>query len=119
MISIMDRSVPRRYGSPGIPEEPAPGVVWAQPAGTPRPGFGIVYVLPPRSTADTSWTAQWVDEFAEPDEHGELAGIEIFDGSRAEVLAWARSRPAQRRLMPVEADPTWVPLPDDDADVVR
>lgn len=70
-----------------------------------------------RLPEDALWSAQWIDEFPEPDEHGEMAGIENFEGSRAEVLAWARSRPARVRMMPVEADPIWVPLPDDDADV--
>lgn len=117
----MGRSVPRRYPAPRGPRVPASGVGWANPEGKPRPGFGIVYVMPgspsPRLPEDLLWSAEWIDEFTEPDEHGEMAGIETFSGGRAEVLAWARSRPAQERMIPIEADPIWVPLPDDDADV--
>lgn len=82
----------------------------------------MIYVLPPSPPGqppdDEGWVARWVDEYGEPGEHGEVVGIETFEGSRAEVLAWARAQPAKARVMPVESDPGWVPLPDDDADVV-
>jgi hypothetical protein len=118
----MSTLMPRRYSTAESPEpEVAPGLVWAQPKGKPRPGFGAVYVIPgsqsPQFPDEAPWSAQWIDEFDEPDENGELAGIENFEGSRNEVLAWARSQPARTRLMPTEADPVWVPLPEDDADV--
>jgi hypothetical protein len=80
-----------------------------------------VYVLPgsppgqlPRGDG---WAATWIDEYDEAGEHRERVGTATFEGTRADVLAWARVQPAQARVMPIEAYPGWAPLPDDDAEV--
>jgi len=86
--------------------------------GVPRPGRGIVYVRTDGGTPrypDVTWVASWIDEFEQPNPDGEIAGIEDFHGTRDEVLAWARSRPAAQRLIP--SGDGWIPLPDNDNEV--
>jgi hypothetical protein len=118
----MDEPLRRRYADYLPPEERARPIPAPVPDGRPRPGHGTIFVLPgssPGRPARTDgWAARWVDEYEEPGEHGEAVGTETFEGTRAEVLAWARAKPAQTRLMPVEAEQGWTPLPDADADVV-
>jgi hypothetical protein len=112
----------RRYADYLAEEARAAPIPLPVPEGRPRPGHGTVFVLPgspPGQPARAdAWEARWIDEYDEPGVHGQLAGTESFEGTRAEVLAWARARPARVRVMPVEVDPYWVPLPDDDGNVV-
>lgn len=86
--------------------------------GSPRPGHGTVYVkaeggAPPYPAI--TYAASWIDQYDRPNERDESFGAEDFDGTRAEVLAWARSRPAAQHLLAGEHE--WEPLPDDDNDV--
>jgi hypothetical protein len=60
--------------------------------------------------------ATWIDDYGGPNDRGEIAGVTDFEGTRADVLAWARAQPAAYRLMPGEAG--WIALPDDDKDVL-
>ncbi|ASW55093.1 hypothetical protein CIK06_14240 [Plantactinospora sp. KBS50] len=58
--------------------------------------------------------ASWIDDYGQSGDRDEVAGIENFEGTRAEVLAWARTRPAARSVIP--GGTGWMPLPDDDND---
>ncbi len=106
------RPLPRHYA----PELTTPGE--PQLLGKPRPGHGTVYVRTRGGTPrypDVSWEASWVDDFGQPNERGEIAGVEDFEGTQAEVLAWARNQPAAHRLVPGKNG--WIPLPDNDSDI--
>lgn len=104
-----DRHVYRDYArgltAPGEPQR----------IGTPRPGFGTVYVhltnIGEREP-HVVWAADWVDDFGEFNHDSEVAGVETIEGGRDEVLAWVRSQPAAEFLMP--GGDGWVPLPTDD-----
>lgn len=109
----MPSSPPRRDYAPELtnPGEP-------QRLGTPRPGHGTVYIHTeggtPRRPAIT-YVAEWVDDYGQPNEDGQIAGAARFDGTRQQVLDWARSQPAAQRLIP--SGDTWLPLPTNDTDV--
>lgn len=119
---IVDDALRRRYADYLARELRGLLIPPPVPEGRPRPGFGVIYVLagspPGQLPRDDGWVARWVDEYGNPGVHGEVVGIDTVEGSRAAVLAWARAQPAEARLMPVETAEGWVPLPDDDADVV-
>ncbi|MGC4744675.1 hypothetical protein ACLQ28_03265 [Micromonospora sp. DT201] len=81
---------------------------------TPRPGHGTIYIYKSRDMQrQIVWSAKWVDEL--PD--GQMAGVESIEGSRDDVLRWARSRPAAERVIPSEQEPYWTPAPDNDDDI--
>jgi hypothetical protein len=63
-----------------------------------------------------TWSATWEDPYDEPNENGEVAGVETVEGNRDDVLAWVRSRPAAGFLMPGARG--WLPLPERDEDIV-
>jgi hypothetical protein len=67
----------------------------------PRPGHGTVFVMRMRAS---EWTASWHD--AEVNALSEIWGFE------AEVLAWARTRPAAEKLVFDWNRETYIPLPD-------
>ncbi|GAA0396980.1 MULTISPECIES: hypothetical protein [Micromonospora] len=81
---------------------------------SPRPGHGTVYLHKGRSLERRIvWAAKWVD----PLPGGHTAGIEEIEGTRDEVLRWARSRPAAALVIPTEQEPYWVPAPDNDDEI--
>ncbi len=114
MRTMSDTPKMPRYYAPELTRTGMP-----QPIGKPRPGMGTVYVTvlgtDGRKAPSLIWEATWIDEFEEPNEHQEAAGVERFEGDRAEVLAWVRAQPAAQRLMPDGQG--WVPLPDRDEEV--
>ncbi|WP_428964592.1 hypothetical protein [Micromonospora fluostatini] len=80
----------------------------------PRPGFGTVYIHKGRNLdRRIVWAAKWIDELP----GGQSAGVEEIEGTRDEVLRWARSRPAAALVVPVEREPYWVPAPDNDDEI--
>jgi hypothetical protein len=96
------------------PDLTAPGK--PQRVGAPRPGHGTVYVRREGGTPrypEITWAASWIDEYDRPNENGEVYGAEEYEGAgtRADVLSWARSRPAASRLI---GENGWKPLPDND-----
>jgi hypothetical protein len=86
---------PRRYAPGRAADESRPGTR----IGRPRPGHGTVYV---RRLTDAIWWGSWQDDFPVPDAEGRVAGVADIEGSKEDVLRWARSRPAARFL---EFDP--------------
>ena len=72
------------------PPEPAPK---ARP---PQPGTGTVFVR----QVDDTWWASWQATGA----------VQDFEGTEQEVLAWARARPAQTRLIFSTEHDDYVPL---------
>ncbi|MEV0611114.1 hypothetical protein AB0I61_32685 [Polymorphospora rubra] len=82
-------------------------------ARAPRPGHGTVYVcLGKDAQGRLVWEATWDDEPGD----GGPPGSQRFDGDRAAVLAWARSRPAAARLIATPERAHWRPLPISDED---
>lgn len=67
----------------------------AQVFGTPRPGHGIVFIVP---LADGTWWASWQDDFP-PSDAGPRAGLADFKGPKDDAVAWARAQPAERHLI--------------------
>ena len=98
------------YGGPGNPWLPTGPAV---PLGKPRPGHGTVYVSEDR---DGIWDGVWDDGYPpeQIEEGGPIAGSEDFEGSREEVLRWARSRPAAKFLIFSRTTNDYVPLPRDE-----
>ncbi|WP_328343659.1 hypothetical protein [Micromonospora sp. NBC_00421] len=91
-------------------EEIAP----AQVITDPRPGHGTVYIHKGRNLErEIVWAATWVDEMP----GGQTAGVAGIEGTRDEVLRWARSRPAAALVVPVEREPYWIPAPDNDDEI--
>ncbi|MFB9238025.1 hypothetical protein ACFFWC_21115 [Plantactinospora siamensis] len=108
-------SMPRHYLPPGTPLPPDT----PQRLDTPRPGHGTIFVHLKdigTSTPEIVWAASWQDPFESPGPNGEPAGIEEVEGTREDVLAWVRRRPAAAFYLLSEPGP--VPLPDRDDDVV-
>jgi hypothetical protein len=104
-----------------VPTSLYPGgpVYWvapAEPLGEPRPGHGTLYVNPASKIAtDTEWHASWQDDYpkSQIDAHGgATAGVERVSGSEEDVLRWARSKPAKKRL--IMQGGKWIPLPLDE-----
>lgn len=110
----MDEPPPRRY----VPVDVRFATSGEQRIESPRDGFGTVYVQLGRNISfDLAWVATWLDPFPEQGDEPQVVGMETFEGSRDAVLAWARSRPAERVLVPTADDPYWIPLPERDEDV--
>lgn len=100
-------SAPRGYWGP--PGKPWPPPVDAAPVGTPRPGHGTVTV----NDLDDTWMAVW-DDSSSPEQTEDGAPrvrIEDFEGSKEEVLRWARSRPAAEFLIFSRTANHYVSLP--------
>jgi hypothetical protein len=97
------------YGGPGNPWLPSGP---AAPVGKPRPRHGTVTV----NDHDDTWMGVWDDGASaeEIEEGGPVARIEDFEGSREEVLRWARSRPAAEFFIFSRAANDYVPLPRDE-----
>ncbi|MEV0271143.1 hypothetical protein AB0H43_20375 [Hamadaea sp. NPDC050747] len=109
----MSSSPPRRDYAPELTN---PGV--PQRLGRPRPGHGTVYFHTEGGTPrypDITYVAEWVDDYGQPNADGEVAGVVRFDGTRQQVLDWARAQPAAERLIP--GGDGWIALPADDTDV--
>ncbi|MBR7836243.1 hypothetical protein KDL01_23395 [Actinospica durhamensis] len=62
--------------------------------GLPRPGHGAVFMYCDRHG---NWSANWADDYPEPDSAGARHGIVYFEGEGTydEVETWARAQPAQ------------------------
>ncbi|MGX4655240.1 hypothetical protein ACWCHM_16215 [Micromonospora sp. SCSIO 07396] len=105
----------RRTNAFYLPEEMRDSKIAPQQVmSAPRPGFGTVYIHKGRDLhRRIVWAAKWVDEM--PD--GQSAGVEEFEGTRDEVLRWARSRPAALIVVPVEREPYWIPAPENDDEI--
>jgi len=57
------------------------------------------------------WVAHWVDVFPEPDGRGEDVGTASIEGTRGEVLAWAKAQPPQVHLVFAPGKPgEWTPI---------
>lgn len=93
MVDVSEPPRRRFYlGAEGTePPAPAPGPP------RPRPGHGTVFV---RSLDGDTWTASWQDGPREED----------FEGSRADVVRWALSRPAVRHLVFSPSADDYLPL---------
>ena len=78
---------PQRHPGTGPPYRDYTDEPLARPtsAPTPAPGTGTVFVP---SDGDGDWAASWQSG----------AAIENFAGTEDEVIAWARSRPAVKRV---------------------
>ena len=115
----MERAPIRRY-DPGIVLS---GPARAAPPGSPRPGHGAVYASCDRHGA---WSANWQDDFPEPDANGARYGSADFagDGGYEAAEAWARAQPALHRFVaypacalpgtPAELRLAYQPLPPED-----
>lgn len=66
-----------------------------QQLGEPRSGHGTIFIVP---KGDGTWWGSWQDPYPEP-VNGASAGVEEYHGERAEVVQWAKLRPARRRLI--------------------
>ncbi|WP_143118647.1 hypothetical protein [Actinomadura madurae] len=79
----------------------------AVPTGKPTPGYGTVFV---QRYSDGTWVASWQEHYPAPRRDGAVAGVEDYEGTEKEVLAWARSRPAARFLIFSPHDDDYIPL---------
>ncbi|MGP4022983.1 hypothetical protein [Actinomadura sp. 3N407] len=79
----------------------------AVPVGKPTPGHGTVFV---QKYIDGTWAASWQEHYPAPRQDGAVAGVEDYQGTEKEVLAWARSRPAARFLIFSPQDDDYIPL---------
>lgn len=116
-----DNTVARRMRSRYTPTDESWIVPPPQRYGTPRPGHGTVYLHLGHDTTREHGlvtVAEWHDAFPQPDRNGALFGHDVIQGSRDEVLAWVRSRPADAFLMFSREQEDWVPLPADDDQII-
>ncbi|WP_344128934.1 hypothetical protein [Luedemannella flava] len=80
--------------------------------GLPRKGHGTVYVCESRDVnRQIVWTAEWIDEYEQPDADGCTVGIAKFEGDFEAAARWARTQPAASWLMASRSTPAWSPLP--------
>jgi hypothetical protein len=96
------------YSGPGDPWLPTGPAV---PPGNPRPGHGTVCV----NDVDDHWMGVWDDPTEQQtEEGGPIVRIEDFEGSKEEVLQWARSRPAAKFFIFSPSANDYVPLSRDE-----
>jgi hypothetical protein len=98
------------------PGGPVYWVAPAEPLGKPRPGHGTLYVNPAsKISTDSEWHASWQDDYPKSQiaaHGGATTGVERISGSGDDVLRWARSKPAKKRL--IMQGGKWIPLPLDE-----
>ena len=105
-----DRAPFTRRGYAGPPGNPWPPPEPAVPPGKPRPGHGTVCV----NDHDDIWMGVWDDPTEQTAESGPIVRMEDFEGSKEEVLRWARSRPAEEFFIFSRTANDYVPLPRDE-----
>jgi len=105
-----DRVPLTRRGYKGPPGRPWPPPEPAVPPGKPRPGHGTVTV----TDHDGEWMGVWNDSTERIAEADPIVRIEDFEGSKEEVLQWARSRPAVESFIFSRPANDYVPLSRDE-----